>query len=250
MPQLLTGFGVSNAVRLTWGLPGIVDPVPTASVVALVSRYGLLAVFGGSLIEGEVILIVAATLSEHGVLSPIGVWLAASTGAWFGHLFWFTTGRAIRGRRLAPGSATFRARAAKVKRLIEARPVTAIFLLQYLYGLRLVGAVAFGLTELSLLRFALYEIANCLVWAGLIGGVAYLLGGLVTEIFQGWMSSPVFPSDRNSWLRLLAGRRRHGSGRQRIPGVPRRGPSADRRRRSYGPIPRCVDAWRPVVSAQ
>ena len=155
----------------------IVEPVATASVVALVSRYGLLAVFGGGLIEGEVILVVAATLAEQGVLNPIGVWLAASTGAWLGHLFWFTMGRAIRGRRLAPGSAAFRARAAKVKRLIEARPVTAIFLLQYLYGLRLVGAVAVGLTEFSLLRFALYQIVNCLVWAGLIGGVAFCLVG-------------------------------------------------------------------------
>src|SRR5712692_3584306 len=134
----------------------IVEPVTTAAVVALVSRYGLLAVFGGTLIEGEGILIVAATLSEQGVLDPVRVWLTASIGAWLGHLIWFTTGRAIRGRRLAPGSAAFRARAAKVKGLIEARPVTAIFLLQYLYGLRLVGAVALGLTELSLLRFAVY----------------------------------------------------------------------------------------------
>jgi membrane protein DedA with SNARE-associated domain len=172
----------------------IVEPVTTASIAALVSRYGLLAVFGGTLLEGEGILIVAATLSAQGVLDPVRVWLAASTGAWLGHVFWFGMGRAIRGRRLALGSAAFRARAAKVKRLIEARPVTAILLLQYLYGLRLVGAVALGLTELSLLRFVLYQIVNCLVWAGLIGGVAYLLGGLVTEFFHGWFK----------WIWMLA----------------------------------------------
>src|SRR5215467_3283054 len=101
-------------------------------------------------------------------------------------LFWFTVGRAIQGRRLGPDSPSFKARVAQVKRLIEARPVTAILLLQYLYGLRLVGAVALGLTDLSLLRFALYQVINCLIWAGLIGGVAYLLGGLVIEIFHGW----------------------------------------------------------------
>ena len=158
----------------------------TASVVTLISRYGLLAVFGGSLIEGEGVLIVAATLSEQGVLDPVRVWLAASIGAWLGHLFWFTTGRAFRGRHLTLGPAAFRARAETAKRLIEARPVTAIFLLQYLYGLRLVGAIALGLTDLPLLRFASYQMVNCLVWAGVIGGVAYLLGGFVTEIFQGW----------------------------------------------------------------
>src|SRR5215468_12317993 len=93
-------------------------------------------------------------------------------------LFWFAVGRAIRGRRLGPDSPSFKARVAQVKRLIEARPVTAIFLLQYLYGLRLVGAIALGLTDLSLLRFASYQIVNCLLWAAGVGGTAYLLGGL------------------------------------------------------------------------
>lgn len=166
----------------------IVEGMTTTSVVALVSRYGLLVVFAGSLIEGEGILIVASTLSEQGVLDPVRVWVAASSGAWLGHLFWFTTGRVIRGRRLTLGSVAFRARAAKVKQLVEARPVAAIVLLQYLYGLRLVGAVALGLTELSLLRFAIYQVVNCFVWAGLIGGVAYLLGGLAAEVFHGWLT--------------------------------------------------------------
>src|SRR4030095_6532922 len=153
----------------------VVDRMTTASVVALVSRYGLLAVFGGSLIEGEGILIVASMLSQQGVLDPVRVWLAASSGAWLGHLFWFTTGRVIRGRPLALGSAAFRARSAKVRRLIEARPVTAIFLLQYLYGLRLVGGVALGPTALSARAFALYQVVNCFVLGGLLRGVADLL---------------------------------------------------------------------------
>jgi membrane protein DedA with SNARE-associated domain len=157
-----------------------------AHLVTLVSRYGLLAVFGGSLVEGEGILIVATVLSEQGVLDPVRVWLAAATGAWLGHLLCFATGRAIRGRRFTIGSAAFRTRAEKVKRLIEAHPVTSIVLLQYLYGVRIVGAVAFGLTGLSLLRFASYQIVNCIVWAGLIGGAAYLLGGAMSEIFHGW----------------------------------------------------------------
>lgn len=157
-----------------------------ARLVTLVARYGLLAVFAGTLVEGEGVLIVATVLSEEGVLDPVRVWLAASTGAWLGHLLCFAAGRAIRGRRLASGAAGVQARASKAKRLIEAHPVIAIFLLQYLYGVRIVGAVAFGLTGLSLLRFASYQIVNCLVWAGLIGGVAYLLGGVMSEIFHGW----------------------------------------------------------------
>jgi len=160
--------------------------VTAGSIAALVSRYGLLAVFGGALIEGEGILILAATLSAQGALDPVRVWLAAAAGAWLGHLFWFTAGRAIRGRRFGPSSQSFKARVAQVTRLVEARPVTAIFLLQYLYGLRLVGAVALGLTDLSLLRFAAYQIVNCLLWATGVGGTAYLLGGLASKIFHGW----------------------------------------------------------------
>jgi len=166
--------------------PRIVGPVTAGSIAALVSRFGLLAVFGGSLIEGEGILILAATLAGQGALDPIRVWLVAAAGAWLGHLVWFTVGRAIRGRQLGLGSPSFKARLVQVTALVEARPVTTIFLLQYLYGLRLAGAVALGLADLSFVRFASYQIVNCLLWAAAVGGAAYLLGGLASEMFHGW----------------------------------------------------------------
>ncbi len=165
-----------------------------ADVASLVARYGLLAVFAGAFVEGEGVLIVAAIFAGRGVLDPVLVWLTASAGAWLGHLFWFATGRAVRRCRLAPRPTALWTRAVAVKRLIEARPAMMLVLLQYLYGTRLVGAVAVGLTELSALRFAVYESVNCLVWAALVGGLAYLVGGLVTALFQGWIQ----------WLWMLA----------------------------------------------
>jgi membrane-associated protein len=158
----------------------------TLNFTQLVSNYGLIAVFAGTFIQGEGILITAGILAGGGLLNPVSVWLTASLGAWLGHLFWFLVGR-----RLGDQSALSRykwlgERISRADKMIQRHPGTSIFTLQYLYGLRIIGAIALGLTQLSFVKFLFYEALNCPLWAAVIESVGYFLGKGVTKIFYGW----------------------------------------------------------------
>jgi membrane-associated protein len=133
---------------------------------------------------------------QRGVLSPWVVWLAASLGAWCGHLLWFTVGRRLGTTALLSRWSGLARRVAQADRIVRAHPRTAIFLLQYLYGMRLVGAVGLGLTRLGFARFAFYEAVNCLVWAALFTAIGFSLGEAAITLFSGklrwiWLAGSV-----------------------------------------------------------
>lgn len=156
----------------------------TLSLMKLVSTYGLFALFVGTFIEGEGVLIAVGILTGEGLFNPFSVWMTASLGAWLGHLFWFGIGRKFGGNFLLP---RFNERVALIDKTVRSHPKTAIFVLQYLYGARIIGAIALGLTKLPLGRFLFYEAANCLIWAAAVGGVGYILGEAVKNVFYGWI---------------------------------------------------------------
>jgi membrane protein DedA with SNARE-associated domain len=158
----------------------------STNISAFVSNYGLLAVFVGTFIEGEGILITAGILAGGGLLHPVSVWLTASLGAWLGHGFWFIVGRNLRNQPARFRYQWLGERINQADRIIQRRPGTSIFTLQYLYGLRIIGAIAFGFTHLSIGRFLFYEALNCPLWAALTESLGYLLGDVVISIFHGW----------------------------------------------------------------
>ena len=158
----------------------------TESLTALVSHYGLIAVFAGTFFEGEGILVAAGILAGEGVLHPLSVWATAAFGGWLGHLAWFLVGRWVGRRRLQSRWPWFEERLTQADRIIQHHPGWSIFLLQYLYGVRMIGAAAFGLTHLSLGRFLWYQLFNCLSWAGLIGSIGYFMGEAGGRLFHGW----------------------------------------------------------------
>lgn len=156
-------------------------------MIALASQYGLLMVLVGTFFEGEGVLMMAAVLAQQRVLNFTEVVLTASAGAWLGHLFWFLIGRRFPGGIPRVASKRLAETVARMKRVLEVHPRTAIFILQYLYGMRMMGAVALGSTTLPFGRFALYEAVNCLVWAGLVTSAGYFAGEAVTALFHGWL---------------------------------------------------------------
>lgn len=166
------------------------------TVTELLSRYGLVAVAVGTLFEGETVLILAGALAGRQLLPPIGVWITAALGAWVGHLIFFAVGRVLGKERLIRKFPRLRSGLEKADAFIRKRRWSSVFGLQYLYGMRIVGAIAFGLSRLSTGWFAAAEALNCLIWAALIGGAGYLMGEEAGQLFHGSM--------RNIWVVVSA----------------------------------------------
>jgi len=156
----------------------------TPLLEALVSRYGLAVVGIGTMFEGETVLLVAAALASRGVLNPAAVWGVAACGAWLGHAIWFGVGRLLGRQRVRTLFPQWGRAIDATDLLIQRRSWTCIFSLQYLYGMRLPGAVALGMSSLPTSSFLAVEAVNCATWAALIGALGYVGGESVAAVFQ------------------------------------------------------------------
>jgi membrane protein DedA with SNARE-associated domain len=148
---------------------------------ALLHHFGYLAVFAGTFLEGETILVLAGFFASRGRLVLPLVLLTAAGGAYLGHVFWFWLGRS-QGTRLIRRFPRFERQIARSLALIERHGAGAIFLSQYLYGLRIASAVVFGLSRMSARKFLLYQALSCALWASLIGLLGFFFGRAVRRV--------------------------------------------------------------------
>ncbi|MFQ5888665.1 MAG: DedA family protein [Gemmatimonadota bacterium] len=152
------------------------------TVLELLREYGWLGVAFGSFLEGETVLISAAALANRGLLDPFAVWLAAAVGSWFSHFLFFTLGRVFSGQRILAWFPRWGPGIGRMDALIRRRSLTAVIALQYMYGMRRIGAVAIGLSSVSAPYFLIGEAINCMVWAIGIGTIGYLVGESAAQL--------------------------------------------------------------------
>jgi membrane protein DedA with SNARE-associated domain len=147
----------------------------------LLQKYGYLAVFVGTFLEGETILVLAGFFAERRYLHLPGVVLAACGGAYVGHVFWFWLGR-TQGVKMLERFPKMKKHFGKGIRMFERYGAPAIFITQWLYGLRITCAVIIGISRISTIKFLLYEAVTCLVWAIVISGLGFIFGTAVERI--------------------------------------------------------------------
>ncbi len=141
----------------------------------LIHLYGYWAVFIWTFIEGESALIAAAALAAAGLMEPWKVIAAGAGGAFAGHLIYFAIGR-WRGMQIIRAVPFLNRHYDKANKILDHYAHWSIFILQYLYGTRLISAILFGCSSIGLRRFILLQIVNCLSWALIIYAGGHLLG--------------------------------------------------------------------------
>ena len=141
----------------------------------LIEQYGLVAVFLGCVAEGESAAILGGFFAHQQVFVLWQAFVAAFLGAFAGDTFFFTLGRSfadhsyVRRLRRRPG---FR----RAYRLLNTHPNIFVLTNRYIYGMRLVGGIAAGLSTVSVPRFVVLNAISSAVWAALFGTIGYVFG--------------------------------------------------------------------------
>lgn len=141
----------------------------------LIEKFGYLATFAGSLIEGETLLILSGLCAHRGYLSLPVVIVVGAVGGALGDLGFFLLGRHY-GRQLLARFPRFAGAVERVRGMIERHPSATILGVRFMYGLRTAGPAIIGTTRVSLVRFALLNALGALLWGACWAGAGYLLG--------------------------------------------------------------------------
>ncbi|HEV7618463.1 MAG TPA: DedA family protein [Burkholderiaceae bacterium] len=149
---------------------------------SLLQQYGYLALFIGTVLEGESVLVLAGFAAYQGYLQLPLVIFCAAAGGFLGDEIFFAIGRLF-GRRLVRRYKALASKIDKVDDLICRYPSGLIIGVRFLYGLRIAGPIAIGMTSISWLRFATLNLVGAALWASIVAGIGYVFGDVIKTMF-------------------------------------------------------------------
>ena len=156
----------------------------TATISALIASYGYLAVFVGTLFEGETVLLAAGYAAQRGLLHWPVVIAIAIVGGTLGDQIAFMVGR-WKGAFLIARFPSLAHRVPQVHRLLERHHVFLILVIRFLYGLRIAGPIIMGTSQVPFLRFAVLNFVGAILWALLVSGAGYYFG----VVLEAWVAN-------------------------------------------------------------
>ncbi|MGJ7610051.1 MULTISPECIES: DedA family protein [unclassified Variovorax] len=165
------------------------------SVPGLLADYGYLAVFVGSLLEGETVLVLAGFAAHQGYLFFPWVVAVAFCGGTLGDQIFFFIGRRY-GHALLRRLPRLADRAGRIDRLLLRHHAALIVGVRFMYGLRIVGPIVIGMSQVPARRFLLFNMIGAAIWAPLVAGAGFLFGRTMQGLFEGL--------ERYEWIAALA----------------------------------------------
>lgn len=154
--------------------------VPVSPSVGLPALFALvLGESAGLPLPGETALIASGGLAADGQVSLLAVIVVAASAAIIGDVIGYWIGRRG-GRKLLLREGRFsghrRAAVAKADKYFEKYGVVTVFFARFIPGVRVVGALSAGATEMRWRSFAIANALGCITWAATVSSIAYAAG--------------------------------------------------------------------------
>lgn len=145
-------------------------------------NYGPVVVFLGAAFEGNM-AVIAGGFMAHQKLMPLWLTgLAATAGSWLIDQGLFMAGRRFRSNRFVQRTAKTRA-FAKSLAFIERYPNSFILAFRFIYGVRMAGPIALGVTRISDLQFFVLNVLGAVIWAAVFTLAGYFFGETIEAVF-------------------------------------------------------------------
>ncbi|ALN73107.1 DedA family protein [Aureimonas sp. AU20] len=152
-------------------------------ILALIDRFGLGIVFVGTFFEGEVFAIIGGFLAYRGT-HPL--WLMSSLafiGSFCGDLAVFLFARYFSNSDWVSRWKR-KPKFTKALRLVDRFQAYFVIVNRYIYGLRMPGLIALGLSSISVPRFLILNFLGAAIWAGIFTTIGYVFGYSIASVFQ------------------------------------------------------------------
>ncbi|MBA2627143.1 MAG: DedA family protein [Gemmatimonadales bacterium] len=141
----------------------------------LLKNHGLIAVFLGAALEGDMMLVLSGVVAHLGYFPLPAAMVVGAAGSLTSDCLWYALGR-WRGPRFRAG-AIYRRFGRQVERLAQRLGPWQLLTARFVYGTKNATMVFWGLHGLELRRFLPIDALGCALGTSAFVGLGYLLGG-------------------------------------------------------------------------
>lgn len=149
-----------------------------AQLQQFIDSYGYIAVFLGTLFEGETILLLGGLAAQFGYLELPWVIAVAFVGSLSGDQFWFFVGRR-HGNVLLARFPTWQQRVEKVHTVLRRYETPVLLGFRFFYGFRNLTPFVVGMGRISTGKFVLLNAIGAVIWSATIACAGYIFGQAV-----------------------------------------------------------------------
>lgn len=146
----------------------------------LLSQYGAIAIALGAGLEGEAAVTAGGFLAHRGVIDLRMVVFCAFLGSFVVDQGLFLSARFQRERAYIQ-RARKRPAFGRALNMIERHPTLFCFVFRFLYGLRIAGPLAIGVSAVPIRRFALLNAMSAAIWAATFSYLGFRFGATITN---------------------------------------------------------------------